>query len=124
MNLMSSMAKTFVGSDIAIVSVAPVLLTGRTPYFRATSPGTTLMIAGSISKCARSIEGTPNCWDRVSVMSCSDTAPIRIRASPNLPLSPLGQQSGIHLLGRHELRLDEEISEFYRHWEVIQGKAL
>src|SRR6266542_66277 len=87
MNLMSSIAKTLVGSDIAIVRVAPVLWTGRTPYFRATSPGTTLMTVGSISKCARSIEGTPNCWERVSVMSCSLTAPIRISASPNLPPS-------------------------------------
>src|ERR1700730_18318776 len=87
MNLMSPMANTFVGSPMAIVSVAPVLFTGRTPYFRATSPGTTLMTAGSISKCARSIEGTPNCCERVSVMSPSETAPTRTSASPILPPS-------------------------------------
>ena len=75
MNLMSSIAKTLVGSPIAMVNVAPVLFTGRTPYLRATSPGTILMTAGSIEKLERSIEGTPNCWESVSVMSLSETAP-------------------------------------------------
>ena len=87
MNLMSSIAKTLVGSPIAIVSVAPVLFTGSTPYLRATSAGTILTTAGSISKLARSMEGTPNCCDRVSVMSFSDTAPTRTSASPILPPS-------------------------------------
>ena len=87
MNLMSSMANTFVGSPIAIVRVAPVLFTGRTPYLRATSAGTTLMTFGSISKLARSIDGTPNCWERVSVIWDSLTAPVRTSASPSLPPS-------------------------------------
>src|SRR5262249_37614411 len=87
MNLMSSMAKTLVGSPMAIVRVAPVLLTGRTPYLRATSPGTILITAASISKLPRSIEGTPNCWESVSVMSFSVTAPTRTSASPSLPPS-------------------------------------
>src|SRR5216684_7140682 len=87
MNLMSSMAKTLVGSPIAIVSVAPVLFTGSTPYFRATSPGTILMTKGSISKCDRSIDGTPNCCESISVMSFSETAPMRTSASPSFPPS-------------------------------------
>src|ERR1035437_7877718 len=60
MNLMSSMANTFVGSAMAIVIVAPVLLTGRMLYLRATSAATSLRTAGSISKCERLIDGTPN----------------------------------------------------------------
>ena len=50
MNLMSSMAKTLVGSAIAIVIVAPVLLTGRMLYFRATSALINLITDESISK--------------------------------------------------------------------------
>ena len=73
MNLMSSMAKTFVGSAIAIVIVAPVLLTGRMLYLRATSAATSFRTAGSISKCERLIDGTPNCAESVSVMSSSVT---------------------------------------------------
>src|SRR5512143_986799 len=101
MNLMSSIAKTFVGSDIAIVSVAPVLFTGSTPYLRATSPGTTFITVGSISKCARWIDGTPNCCESVS----------------------LRLQSGVDLLGRDDLRLQKEIAQFYDHWRAIEGRA-
>ena len=49
MNLMSSIAKTFVGSIIAMVTVAPALATGRIVYLRATSAGMILMTASSIS---------------------------------------------------------------------------
>ena len=61
MNLMSSMANTLVGSVIAIVSVAPARLSGTIWYFCAVSAGISLTIAGSISNCARLIEGTPYC---------------------------------------------------------------
>ena len=44
MNLMSSIAKTLVGSVIAIVSVLPERLSGMIWYLRAVSVGTSLMI--------------------------------------------------------------------------------
>ena len=53
MNLMSSMAKTFVGSIIAMVIVAPALVTGRMVYLRAMSAGMILMTASSISMPSR-----------------------------------------------------------------------
>ena len=59
MNLMSSIAKTLVGSVIAIVSVAPARLSGTIWYFCAVSAGISLMTPASISNCARLIEGTP-----------------------------------------------------------------
>ena len=46
MNLMSSIAKTLVGSVIAIVSVAPERLSGTIWYFCAVSAGISLMTAG------------------------------------------------------------------------------
>ena len=49
MNFTSSMAKTLVGSVIAIVSVAPARLSGTIWYLRAVSAGTSLITAGSIS---------------------------------------------------------------------------
>ena len=73
MNLMSSMAKTLVGSAIAMVSVAPVRLTGTTRYFWATSDGIRLITDSSISKCRRLIEGTPYCSESSWVMSSSLT---------------------------------------------------
>ena len=75
MNLMSSMAKTLVGSTMAIVSVAPERESGRTWYFRAVSAGMILMIAGSISKCSRLIEGTPYWRESRLVISSSWTKP-------------------------------------------------
>ena len=85
MNLMSSIAKTLVGSTIAMVSVAPVRLTGTTRYFCATSEGISLMTASSISKWRRLIEGTPYCSERRSVMSSSRTNPILTRLYPSFP---------------------------------------
>ncbi len=55
------MANTFVGSVIAIVSVAPDRLSGTIWYFCAVSAGISLMTDGSISNCVRLIEGTPYC---------------------------------------------------------------
>ena len=46
MNLMSSIAKTLVGSVIAIVSVAPARLSGTIWYFCAVSAGISLTTAG------------------------------------------------------------------------------
>ena len=122
MNLMSSMANTFVGSPIAIVSVAPVLFTGRTPYLRATSAGTILMTLGSISKLARSIDGTPNCWESVSVISFSVTAPDADEGLAELSaLFPLGLQGGVELILRDQLRLEEEIAEFDCHGDEMRS---
>ena len=69
MNLMSSMANTLVGSVIAMVSVAPLRLTGTTWYFCAVSTGTSLITAASISKSARLIDGTPYCRLKTAMMS-------------------------------------------------------
>ena len=69
MNLMSSIAKTFVGSLIAIVSVAPEWLTGIIMYFCAMSPGTSLTTTGSIWKSARLIDGMPYCLLSRAVIS-------------------------------------------------------
>ena len=59
MNLMSSMAKTLVGSTMAMVKRAPALETGKMVYLRATSGGMILMIDSSTSTSARLIAGTP-----------------------------------------------------------------
>ena len=124
MNLMSSIAKTFVGSPIAIVRVAPVLFTGRTPYLRATSPGTILMMFGSISKWDRSIEGTPNCWERVSVMSASVHGADPHEGLAELaPLLALGLQCGVELILRDQLRLEKKVAKFYGHGLTADRKA-
>ncbi len=85
MNLMSSMAKTLVGSAIAIVRVAPERESGSTWYFLAVSAGMILMIAGSTSKCSRLMEGTPYCRERRLVISSSLTYPSSTNALPSLP---------------------------------------
>jgi hypothetical protein len=85
MNLMSSMAKTFVGSAMARVSLAPESDSGSTWYFRAVSAGTILMIRGSTSKWSRQIEGTPYCRDSRLVISFSLTNPSETKAAPSLP---------------------------------------
>ena len=75
MNLMSSIAKTLVGSVIAIVSVAPARLSGTIWYFWAVSAGISLMTLGSISNCVRLIDGTPYWRLRSAVISSSLTRP-------------------------------------------------
>ncbi len=85
MNLMSSIAKTLVGSVIAIVSVAPARLSGTIWYFWAVSAGMSLMTAGSISKALRLMEGTPYCLLRRAVISSSLTNPSLTRLTPSLP---------------------------------------
>ena len=79
MNLMSSIAKTFVGSVIAIVSDAPERLSGMIWYFCAVSAGTSLTTAGSIWNCARLMDGMPYCLLRRAVISSSLTNPIFTR---------------------------------------------
>ena len=79
MNLMSSIAKTLVGSVIAIVSVAPARLSGTIWYLCAVSGGISLMTAGSSSNSERLIEGTPYCLLRSAVISSSLTSPILTR---------------------------------------------
>ena len=85
MNLMSSMANTFVGSAMAIVSVAPDRESGRTWYLRAVSAGMILMMAGSTSKCSRLIDGTPYWRESRLVISSSLTNPRLTKAFPILP---------------------------------------
>ena len=85
MNLMSSMAKTLVGSVIAIVSVAPARLSGRIWYFWAVSAGISLMTDWSISNSPRLIDGTPYCRLSSAVISSSLTKPSLTRLSPSLP---------------------------------------
>ena len=85
MNFTSSMAKTLVGSVIAIVSVAPARLSGTIWYLRAVSAGTSLITAGSISNWLRAIEGTPYCFDSSAVISSSLTYPSFTRLAPSLP---------------------------------------
>ena len=79
MNLMSSIAKTLVGSVIAIVSVLPDRLSGMIWYFRAVSVGTSLMIVRSILKLARLMAGTPYCLLSRAVICSSLTNPILTR---------------------------------------------
>ena len=85
MNFTSSMAKTLVGSVIAIVNVAPARLSGTIWYLRAVSAGTSLITAGSISNWFRAIEGTPYCLDSSAVISSSFTKPIFTRLAPSFP---------------------------------------
>ena len=79
MNLMSSIAKTLVGSVIAIVSVLPERLSGMIWYLRAVSVGTSLTMVGSILNCARLMEGTPYCLLSSVVICSSLTNPILTR---------------------------------------------
>ena len=85
MNLMSSIAKTFVGSVIAIVSVAPARLSGTIWYFCTVSAGMSLMTDGSISNCPRLIDGTPYCLLSSAVISSSRTNPSLTRLKPSFP---------------------------------------
>jgi hypothetical protein len=82
------MAKTLVGSVIAIVSVAPARLSGTIWYLCAVSDGISLMMPGSISNCVRLIDGTPYCLLRRAVISSSLTKPSLTRLKPSLPPLP------------------------------------
>ena len=62
MNLMSSMAKTLVGSAIAIVIVAPAWLTGRMWYFCAVSAGISLMTDGVDLELRQVDRRNADCW--------------------------------------------------------------
>jgi len=76
---MSSIAKMFDGSLMAMMSEAPARLTGMIRCFSQTSLGTSLMISGSISKSLRLMAGTPYCFERKSVSLDSSIAPVLIR---------------------------------------------
>jgi hypothetical protein len=84
MNLMSSMAKTLVGSLMARLKTAPAREIGITWYFRQVSPGRTFRTVASMSKVARLIEGTPYCRESSPVISSSLTNPRVTRARPSL----------------------------------------
>src|SRR6476620_4773925 len=85
MNFTSSIAKTLVGSVIAIVRVAPERLSGTIWYLRAVSPGTSLITAGSISNWPSEIDGTPYCFESRAVISSSWMYPSLTRLAPSLP---------------------------------------
>ena len=69
------MAKTSVGSMVAMVKVEPARLSGRTWYFRAVSSGMSFTIEGSTSKKGRLMEGRPNWRQRMALMSSPVTHP-------------------------------------------------
>jgi hypothetical protein len=79
------MAKTFVGSAMAMVRVAPDRERGRIWYFRVVSAGMILMIEGSTSKWSRLMDGTPYWRERRLVISSSRTYPSDTKAFPSLP---------------------------------------
>ncbi len=87
MNLMSSIAKTLVGSSIAMVTLAPALETGMMVYLRATSAGISLTIESSIVTWLRLMAETLKCFDRNSTSSGSLSAPILTRLEPSRPPS-------------------------------------
>ena len=93
--------------------VAPVLLTGSTPYLRATSPGTTLMIervdleVGEVDGRHAELLG-----ERLGDVLFGRGADADERLSELAPLVPLRLERGLDLLGRDELRFDQEIAEF------------
>ena len=72
MNLMSSMAKTLVGSNIAMVTLAPAFDTGMMVYLRATSAGMILTTDSSTSTRARLMAETLKCLERNSTSSFLD----------------------------------------------------
>ena len=89
MNLMSSIAKTLVGSVIAIVSVAArAAQRERSGSCGPSRSGTSLTMVGSILNWARLIEGTPYCLLSSAVISSSFTNPILTRLKPSLPPLP------------------------------------
>ena len=122
MNLMSSMANTFVGSAIAIVIVAPVLLTGRMLYLRATSAATSLRTSGSISKCERLIDGHAELRrERLGDVVFGDEAQLDERFAELHAGGLHFLQRLLELLRRDELRLDEEIPELDGHAGILAG---
>ena len=76
---MSSMAKMLDGSAIATTSVEPVLLTGMTWYFCATSSGMSFTISWSTSWVERSMVGMPYWRLRKPVRSFSAIYPSLVR---------------------------------------------
>ena len=75
MNFTSSIAKTFVGSAIASVSVVPDRPTGSTLYLVALSGGTRRTTEGSRSNSRRLMAGTPQWRLTTAVMSSSAMIP-------------------------------------------------
>src|SRR5207253_9711672 len=75
MNFMSSIAKTFVGSTMASVRVAPTRDNGRTEYFWATSGGMRRRTESSVSNKTRLTDGMPYWRDSMAVIVSSETSP-------------------------------------------------
>src|SRR4026208_2196426 len=73
MSLMSSIAKTLVGSVIAIVSVAPERLNGTIWYLCAVSGGISLTTPGSVAHSGEAVVG--------SVVAIVSVAPERLNGT-------------------------------------------
>ena len=111
MNLMSSIAKTLVGSVIAIVSVLPERLSGMIWYLRAVSVGTSLTMVRSILNCARLIAGN-------AVLLAEERRDLLVLDEPHLDevvteLAPVGLllcQRLLELLGGDQFLLEKEFA--------------
>ena len=131
MNFMSSMAKTFVGSTIASVSVAPTRESGSTEYLSATSRGMRRMTDSSMSKSSRFTEGTPYWRESTAVIMSSETSPILTRLKPRRP--PCSRWNsrashnccGVRRFSRTRISpsLADIFLETFRGLELRQGRA-
>ena len=110
------MANTFVGSVIAIVSVAPDRESGMIWYFWEVSAGTSLTTAGSTSKLPSAIDGTPVLLAEqrrdLVVFDVSELDQIEAELPPVLALIV---QRLLELLGRDALLLEKQFSDSNRH---------
>src|SRR5512138_3236917 len=82
---MSSTAKMFDGSLIATMSDEPARFTGTTWCFSAVPFGMSFSTSSSMSKSFSEIAGTPYCFERKFVRSCSTIAPCFTRSEPMRP---------------------------------------
>ena len=116
MNLMSSMAKTLVGSVIAIVSVAPARVSGMIWYFCAVSAGTSLMTAGSISNCVERDRGHAVLLaEQRRDLLVLDVAELDQVEAELPPVLALIVQRLLELLRRDALLLEKQLADAYGH---------
>ena len=116
MNLMSSMANTFVGSVIAIVSVAPDRESGMIWYFCAVSAGTSLTTVGI------DVE-LPEGDRRHAVLLAQESGDLVVFDEPELdqieaelpPVLALIVQRLLELLRRDALLFEKQLSDSNRH---------
>ena len=116
MNLMSSIAKTLVGSVIAIVSVAPARLSGTIWYFCAVSAGMSLMTRG-VDLELRQVDR------RNAVLLAEERGDLLVLDEPQLdevvaelpPVGLLMVQGLLELLWGDPLLLEEELADANGH---------